>query len=205
MRGFLLAAAVATVLTLSGPRAAVAAPGDNPPEIGLGAGQLLIGTAIASVALRGARVSRRHAGRAARPGRADRRSGGCRRHGVHARSEQQALWRNLRIRDDRCVSGCDSGPPTGLLAWHADDDDGGTNTRRDPPSRSWLATRWARRSGRPSGGTSARRSAASGRGVSAPPVLSGADDQRWPELRWRPVRGARVAPAVTVPLLVFAF
>ena len=51
MRAFLLAAVVATVLTLSGPRAAVAAPGDNPPEIGLGAGQLLMGTAIASLAL----------------------------------------------------------------------------------------------------------------------------------------------------------
>src|SRR5688572_12910175 len=52
MRGFLLAAAVATVLTLSAPRAAVAAPGDNPPpELGLGAGQLLMGTAIASLAI----------------------------------------------------------------------------------------------------------------------------------------------------------
>jgi hypothetical protein len=42
-------------------------------------------------------------------------------------------------------------------------------------------------------------------GVSAPPVVTGADDQRWPELRWRPVRVARVAPGVSVPLLVFAF
>jgi hypothetical protein len=41
--------------------------------------------------------------------------------------------------------------------------------------------------------------------LDTPPPLSGADDQRWPELRWRPVRGARVAPTVGVPLLVFAF
>jgi len=205
MRGFLRAAAVATVLALSAPRAAVAAPGDNPPEIGLGAGQLLMGTAIASLALalpvfldgtpfELLGLATLFAGPAAVGGTV------C------------TLGQNSKLYAGTCGSamigaylGAIAALPLALVGVAPDDDDGGNKYA----SGSVIALMVGYALGTSIGATIGWHVGKEERSVwsrpSTPPPLLGADDQRWPELRWRPARGARVAPSVSVPLLVFAF
>lgn len=209
MRGFLLAAAVATVLALSGPRAAVAAPGGNPPEIGLGAGQLLMGTAIASLALalpvflddtpfELLGLAALFAGPAAVGGTV------C------------TLGQNSKLYGGTCGSamigayvGAIAAVPLAILGVATSNDDGDGGNKYASGSAIALMVGYAL--GTSIGATigwhlgKEERSVWSRLRPPPPPPLSGADDQRWPELRWRPVRGARVAPAVSVPLLVFAF
>jgi hypothetical protein len=207
MRRFLLAAAVATVLALSGPRAAVAAPGDNPPEIGLGAGQLLMGTAIASLALalpvfldgtpfELLGLAALFAGPAAVGGTV------C------------TLGQNSKLYGGTCGSamigaylGAIAALPLAFVAVAPDNDDGDGGNKYASGSVIALMVGYAL--GTSIGATIGWHVGKEERSVwsrrSTPPPLSGADGQRWPELRWRPVRGARVAPSVSVPLLVFAF
>ena len=133
MRRFLLAAAVASALALSGPRAAVAAPETTRREIGLGAGQLLMG-----------RPSRRSRSRCrVSDGTPFERSawprcspvrrlsvGRCARSVRAARSDEGSC----SSATGRCVSRCDSGPPTGPRG-PAPENDGRGDGRPYAPSR----------------------------------------------------------------------
>jgi len=206
MRGFLLAAVVATALTLSGPRAAVAAPGDNPPEIGLGAGQLLMGTAIASLALAVPvfldgtpfellGLAALFAGPAAVGGTVCTLGQNSKLYGGSCRSALVGAYLGAMV----------SFPLALLAGGDIDDGSGGT----DYTSGTAIAFMAGYALGASIGATIGWHIGKEERSVwsrlSTAPPLSVADDQRWPELRWRPVRGARVAPSVSVPLLVFAF
>lgn len=205
MRGVLLAAAVAIVLMLSGPRAAVAAPADNPPEIGLGAGQLLMGTAIASVAL-AVRVfsdgtpfellgvAALVAGPAAVGGTV------C------------TLGQNSKVYGGSCKSalvgaylGALVSVPLAVLAANSGDGIDGTDYAAGPAILFMVGYALGTSIGATVGWHVGKEERSVWGGVTTPPPLPGADDQRWPELRCRPVRGARVAPGVSVPLLVLAF
>ena len=207
MRAFLVAVVVATALTLSGPRAAVAAPGDKPPpEFGLGAGQLLMGTAIASLTLalpvfldgtpfELLGLAALFAGPAAVGGTV------C------------TLGQKSKLYEGSCSSpligaylGALVSLPLGILAGgNADDGSGGTDFASGPAIAFMVGYALGASIGATIGWHLGKEERSVWSRLSTPPPLSGADDQRWPELRWRPVRGARVAPAVSVPLLVFAF
>jgi hypothetical protein len=206
MRGFVLAAVAATVLTLSGPRAAAAAPGDNPPEIGLGAGQLLMGTAIASLTL-GLPVFLEGtpfellglvalvAGPAAVGGTV------C------------TLGQNSKLYGGTCSStllgaylGALMSLPLALVAGgDAGDGNGGTDYTSGTAVSFMVGYALGASIGATLGWHLGKEERSVWSRLSTPPPLSGADDQRWPELCWRPMRGARAAPGVSVPLLVFAF
>jgi len=205
MRGFLLAAAVAIVVMLSGPRAAVAAPADNPPEIGLGAGQLLMGTAIASLALalpvfldgtpfELLGLAALFAGPAAVGGTVCTLGQNSKLYGGSCRSALIGAYLGALL-----------ALPLGILGGDSGDGEGGTNYASPAAILFMVGYALGTSIGATVGWHIGKEERSVWGGVSAPPVISGADDQRWPELRWRPMRGARVAPGVSVPLLVFAF
>ncbi len=209
MRAVSLTILAASVLAASVPRPAAAAD-DVPPEVGLGAGQLLIGTATASLAL-------------AVTGFTDGTP--FQLVGLGALFAGPAAVASMVCKlgqtSRHYVGGC--GPVMGgaylgalaslpfLLIGMATADSGfeGNDGGHDYSSGVAIGFMAGYALGSAIGATIAWHASKDERSVwsrlGPPPPLPAPGDNAWPELRWRRVPAARAPAAVAVPVLAFSF
>jgi len=212
MRALGVTVAVVAVVGLAPARAAVAA-GDYPPEIGIGAGQLLIGTATAAAFL-------------ALPAFADGSPLETFAYGALAAGPAAVAGmictfghtsKHYTGGCGRVVLGAYLGAIAAApLAWlgsvattsHFDNGDEGG---RDFTSGPAIGFAIGYAVGAAVGATIAWHRSKQERdlwsGLAAPPAAPGAESRRWCELAGRPMidRGRRAAPGITAPLLTLTF
>ena len=207
MRAVSLTVAAATVLAASVPRGAAAA-NDVPPEIGLGAGQVLIGAATATAAL-GVTVF-------AQDTPFELLAFGFLVAGPAAAASMVC---KLGQTSKHYVGGCGPtvggaylgalvGLPFALLAMEGNDSGEGGIWGTDYGAPAFIAFLVGYGLGSATGATIAWHVSKQERSVWSrlgPPPLAPSSDGAWPELRRRLPPGGRGPAALTVPLLAFTF